>query len=214
MPSTRDQAQEHLNSYVEAFERCVRGALDEFTTEYGPLRHKLSKRSQASIIHDLMVANFRAEFGTARDSVGPVAVHHKNNLSLVVVENGRYKIKLKKLDERLLAKNIPTQAALRFVWQQLAFKQVEPPTHLHIGYQVVDEASLTSSKVWVTCPAGNQVGWSWELTDGATATGTPNAEIKQLAPAPAEKPPRRVKLKRQEGEASVEENDGTASGSA
>lgn len=197
-----NEAKADLGALSARFEQCVRGALSDYTNQYAALRYRHSKRTQASIIHDLMVARFTDEFGGAERGVAnEVALHSKGNLRLIVAGGGKYKIKMKKLDRNLAAKNIPTQAALRFVWQQLSFIQVPSPTNLFIGYQVANDAELTASKVWITCPAGNVVGWDWELAsanddaDGNHRT----AEVRELDGSKSEPAPRkrRASLKKE-----------------
>lgn len=210
-----EEAKTDLGALSARFEACVRGALDDYTTQYAALRYKHSKRTQASIIHDLMVARFSEEFGAAERGVAnDVAVHSKGNLRLIVAAGGKYKIKMKKLDSKLAAKNIPTQAALRFVWQQLSFVHVPNPTNLFVGYQVANDAELTASKVWITCPAGNVVGWEWELAQANDAADEKKqvAEVQKLDESRNEGAPkkRRASLKKELVEKRSEKAHGTA----
>lgn len=209
-----DEAKADLGALSARFESCIRGALNDYTTLYAALRHKHSKRTQASIIHDLMVARFTEEFGEAERGVASdVAVHSKGNLRLIIAADGKYKIKMKKLDGNLAAKNIPTQAAIRFV-QQLSFAQVPAPTNLFIGYQVANDAELAASKVWITCPAGNDIGWEWELTHSSDEADVKRqvAELPKFNEFVEEPTPkkRRASLKKELVAKLFEKIDGTA----
>jgi len=165
MVKTRPQAEADLGPYVKTMCTVVKGALDEYVRDYALLRHKLSPRSQSSIINDLMVFFSKEAFA---ENPG-VSVVKKRGSFLVSFATG-YVIKLKKLDRKLQASNILTNAVLDFNTQTAAKKPFQPqlpgmpppPTNLHVGYQVVDIA-LTNSKVWIVCP-GAEDRWSWEIT--------------------------------------------------
>jgi len=200
MTSTLAEAQVDLAPYVAAFERCVRAALAEYVEKYATVRHKHSRRTDASILHDLMASQFKSEFGAAGDKLGPVFVDTKGNLVQVVALQGKYKAKLKKLDAKLFTRNVPTVSSLKFVWQQTSFVEIPAATNIHIGYQLpTTEASFGASKVWVTCPNGDEVGWSWELDalqKAREASERAAAEVVQLPSAVPAKPKRgRVSLK-------------------
>lgn len=165
MVKTRPQAEAELAPHVKTMCAVVKSALEEYVRDYGPLRHKLSARSQSSIINDLMVFFSKASFA---DNPGVSVV--KKSGSFVVNFASGYVIKLKKLDKQLRAANIVTNAVFDFNNQVQAKRSIQEelpgmppaPTNLHVGYQVVDIA-LTSSKVWIVCP-GSEEGWSWEIT--------------------------------------------------
>lgn len=212
MVSSLEEAKADLAEYAETFERCVRDALGDYVAEFKEQRHKLSKRSQASIIHDLIADRLKSTYGTERDGEDQVFVHKKGNLNQVIIGRGKYKARMKKLDAKLLSRSIPTESVLRFVWQesQRSFDETPAPTHLHLGYQIVDDAALTASKVWITCPNGDQVGWQWELTAVADAAAAAAAAIAQIVPATAQ-PTKRMSVKRPENPAA--EADDAADGS-
>ncbi|MCY1018255.1 hypothetical protein [Pyxidicoccus sp. MSG2] len=165
MLKTRPQAEAELAPHVKTMCAIVQGALEEYVRDYAQLRHKLSARSQSSIINDLMVFLSKERFAENPE----VKVVKKRGSFLVNFASG-YLIKLKKLDKNLRAANIPTQAVFDFNNQTQAkepFQAELPgmppaPTNLHVGYQLLGIA-LTSSKVWIVCP-GAEEGWSWEIT--------------------------------------------------
>ena len=215
MVSSLDEAKADLAEYAETFERCVRDALKDYVDQFKEQRHKLSLRSQASIIHDLIVEHLKAAFGTERDGREEVFIHRAGNLNRIIIGRGKYKARMKKLDEKLLTRNIPTDAVLRFIWQenQRSFDEIPAPTHIHLGYQIVDDAALTASKVWITCPNGDQIGWRWELTavaDAAAAQAAATAQILPVVPV-VEQPAKRMSVKRPENPAA--EADDAADGS-
>jgi hypothetical protein len=183
---------------LERAERCIRAALGEYATDYAKLRYRHSKRSEASLIHDLMVRQFEREFGNARDNSGRDGVHRRGNARLALFMGGQYQAKLKKMDGARRTRNIPTQAALRFQWQepQLTFEQIPCPTNLNIGYQPPGDGTLASSKVWVTCPHGNVLAWSLELrfVQVAEDAATERAKIVHADPEVTSKK-RRTRIK-------------------
>jgi hypothetical protein len=159
--TTRD-----LGPHINTLEMCIRRALAEFVADYAGKRHKLTKRSEASIINDLMVNHCEGAFGSARDNGGAIGVHRSGNRRLVLFEDGQYQVKLKKLDAGLRTRNIQTQSVFNFIWQakQMTFEEIPEPTNLHAGYQLVEDAALTTARIWITCPNGDTIGWQTELT--------------------------------------------------
>lgn len=213
MAAVLSQAQTDLAPYAARLEGCVRKALDEYVKGYKKLRRRHSKRTQASIIQDLMVAAAEDEFGSAERGVAKdVAVYTKGNLRFIAVNGGLYKIKLKKLDQHRAASNIPTQAALSFC-QQMCFDSIPSSTNLHLGYQVLNDAALTESKVWIACPTGSAVGWEWELVEADTSTRAVT-EVVPIKPARSAVPERkrsgRVKVKPEVAKKLDKKNNGTA----
>lgn len=198
MIRTLEMAQGDLAEYVRAFETCVRDALQDFVTDFAPQRHKLSAITQANIIHDMIVYRVEQHFGTDRDT--RAFLHRKGNLKQLVIGGGLYKARLKKVDEKLLTKNIATRAATSFIWQedQRSFAETPAPTNINVGYQIVNPAALTESKVWVTCPFGNTVAWEWELSavaDERAAAGTAMGQVTAATP-PATGRQKRVNVKK------------------
>lgn len=160
------QSQQDLAKEAPLIEGAIRAALQRFTDEHAALRRDYSARSQASIVHDLMIAETRK----ALDGRPGVRCMITKGTFVVVVRQ-TYVIKLKKLGDRLRSCNIRTQALLDFIYQrpmQLTLAEVPAETHLIIGYKPT-QTELLSATIWVTCPLGSGVRWSWKLeTDSVT----------------------------------------------
>jgi hypothetical protein len=202
MIRSRDEAQGDMALHAPRIQQAITQALAQYMKEHGGLRHGYSARTEASIIHDLMVAHLRVQL----DGVPGVAFHLKRNLFLVGVD-GKYTIRAKKLDKKLQPKNIPTQQVLDFLNQaQLELPGAENPTNIHVGYQRNDDAELTKAAIWMTCTGGGVPGWSWPLSAEAGDFGM----VEPVAPAtplpvtpvqPAVRVRPRVQLQEQQTEA-------------
>lgn len=198
MTASLEQTQSDLNSYEGRLRDCVVRALDEYASEIGKFAYRHSKRSQASLIHDYMVDAIQAEFA---DEAG-IKFSTKRNLFTANFFNN-YLIKLKKHDRRLRTRNIPTQLVLDWLDQ----KQLELPgmpdeaTKLHLGYQ--PGATLSASKIWLTCPDGSALDWKWEL-----AGDEPLELPSQPGPKPKPKPVRPRVVKPAEDHAEADEPGG------
>lgn len=142
-----------LRPYVADLCECVQSALEDFAREHGPYRHRYTTRTEASIIHDYMVDHVKRRF--------PFKLHQ--NLFLLEL-NGKYLIKLKKLDKQLRSRNYPTQMVLDFLTQQqLELFDLPTPINLQLGYQR-HPIEVTQSKVWLTRPNGRLLDWMWPLS--------------------------------------------------
>ena len=172
MIRTRDQAQNDLADVAPLLDGAIRAALQRFTDEHKPQRHYYSPRTQASVIHDLMVQEARrAVAGVA----GVKCMVIKGGFVLLVRQT--YVIKLKKMDGRLRTKNVPTQTVIDFNNQkplQMDLPDVPPETHLVFGY-VPHGAELLKSAVWVTCPKGRRHRWVWMVEKREMADVVPFA---------------------------------------
>jgi hypothetical protein len=175
MVSSKDAVARDLGPYLDTLGACVRGALEDFMENYSKQRRLMTKRSEASLIHDLMVRRCDRAFGDVRDNGGTHGVLKSGNSRLVLFKDGRIRVKPKKMDKKHRTRNIDTQAVLRFVFQvpQMSFAQIPAPTNLHVGYVVDDDAAITSAAVWITCPSGHDVGWELELKPTTKASPIP-----------------------------------------
>jgi hypothetical protein len=102
---------------------------------------------------------------------------------------GSYRIKLKKLGQRLETSNNPTQRVLDFLLQKVSevydlFGNTEL-VNLHLGY-VPNEMNLLESTVWITRPSGlGRNEWVYELQPEAleTVATIPQPTMPDVAPA-------------------------------
>jgi hypothetical protein len=162
-----EDAQQELGPHAPLIYRAIEKALAEFMDNHALLRYRYSARTEASIIHDLMVAHLRQDL----DGIPGIGFRVKRNLFLVGVD-GKWTIRVKKLDRKLMSSNIMTQQVMDFLTQvQLRIPGVDEPTNLQAGYQR-QGAQVTDSPVWLTCPNGQRVEWAWRL-EGAAADTSP-----------------------------------------
>jgi hypothetical protein len=194
--ATKEEIKAELNEFLPRFRECVSRALQRYVDEYKALRHLHTTRTDASIIHDLMVNESKKAFGDASDpeATGRARVHKKGNLVQVVVDN-RFKFRLKRLDRQGRARNIPTQSVLNFNDQQQAFEQVPDPVNLYLGYQLPNGLTFTEATVLVMCPDGTEVGWSFVIEPLVAQVLTLQPEAAAAAAAQAAPSKRKAKLK-------------------
>jgi hypothetical protein len=203
MSDTKDEVQEALGPVASEWATHVRDALTEFVTDLGPARHKLSKSSEAFIISDLLRLKFAGAYPDLRDAKGKVGIFKKGNRFLVVVENGKLVVKIKKLNSALLTSKSNTDSYKNFVEQQPCLPGFSMPTNLHLGYQVQNEAEVASSKIFIVRPNGAKLN-SWHLEikpsavdPAALAPVVPinkkkRVTVKKSAKNPAPKPAKRT----------------------
>lgn len=181
MMRTEQQARDDLHDYFPQLHAIVRRAVADFLKDYGHLRADQTKRTEASIIHDLMAKHSRMQF----DEDPGIKLSLENNLFLVHV-GGKYSIKLKKLINGKPANNV-TQTVIRFRDQprQQELPGVEPPpTNLYLGYErSEDSVELTDLPVWLVCPRGRGIAWAICLDDevGVATTADSGAHIVPFA---------------------------------
>jgi hypothetical protein len=174
MLRTREQAQAELGDVAPLLEGAIRTALERYPAEHATQRRDYSRRSQSSLIHDLMVAETKKQM---EGRSGVVCMTTKG--TFVVVVRQTYIIKLKKMGSGLQTSNIRTQALLSFMNQkpmQLTLAAVPAETHLIFGYQPRG-TELLSSSVWAICPMGKRVRWSWTLETAAPIVRMAPAEL-------------------------------------
>jgi hypothetical protein len=168
-PQTLVEARADLEPFHEELCACILRAHARYLADHGDVRYLQTKRSQASNVHDYMVDEVK-QLCESRGG-GRLSYTLKNNLFLLHVD-GRYSVKLKKLDHHLRTSNIPTQLVMDFLSQkQLELVGVEAPTNLQLGYQQ-DLTGTGRPRVWVTCPDGSGFEWVWELNAPETDAST------------------------------------------
>jgi hypothetical protein len=186
MIRSRQDAERDLAERKLGLLNSIREALREYVRDHASLRHRYSKRTQASIIHDLMVSQIKATF----DGKPGVAWHVKNNAFEINFDD-KYKFRLKKFGPRLLTRNIPTQAVIAFEEQeQMDLPTLPSPTNVHLGYKLND-IEIATSPIWITCPGGWRLtSWAWELTAEEVA-----APVLPVVPEQPAAPTRRVVIR-------------------
>lgn len=187
-------AKKDLKPILARLHDVVQAALKEFVADYQGLRHKMSSRSIASVIHDLMRWHMEQVFPEGNSS-GVSCFERKSKLFVATVED-KYQIKLKKLNRNFRTSNVMTQQTFAFLNNagQLTLEGIPDPTNLHLGYRQEKQAELLTSEIWLTCPNGeNPPHWTMQIVAPSGA---------QVIPIPQEQPDkgakRRVKPRKQE----------------
>jgi hypothetical protein len=131
--------------------------------------YRMRTGTQANLLRDYIVEKIRAEFPDGEDGISH---HNRRGLFLLNIKN-RYCLRFKKLDRRLRTRNIPTQMTLDFLLQRPLelFPELAPVTHLNVGYK--PGVTLSESTVWITCPNGEVLAWTWGLSEGAETIQIP-----------------------------------------
>jgi hypothetical protein len=158
----------------------IQSALKEFIESYRELRHKMSSRSAASVIHDLMRWHMEQEFPEG-NAAGVRCVLKRSKLFVVMIAD-KYQIKLKKLDRNFRTFNVMTQQTFDFLNNagQLTLDGFPDPTNLHLGYRQQKQAELLTSEIWLTCPNGeSQPHWTMQIVPSGGAQVVPIPQDKQ-----------------------------------
>ena len=161
-----DALPDNLRRYTSGLHACVREALVEFVADHRDRRADYTSRTEASIIHDLMVKHAKARFPSYA---------LKQNL-FVILLGYDYLIKLKRLDRHLRTSRIPTNLSLQFEDQcQLTLFDDLDRWNLYLGYQV-DPIEVLKSRIWLVQPDGHGIRFAAELT-------SESSNVVEFAPA-------------------------------
>jgi hypothetical protein len=200
MIRSKQEAQSDLGRFAGLLFASVRNGLREFR-QYGPLRYRHRKRTDSSIINDLIVDQARQNFADI-----PGVEFTDRYKCFLLGFFGRWVVKFKKLDENLRPAISDTQTFLDFVNQQAApeLPGAEGPTNLHLGYLRLNQVALEDSSVFLVCPQGRRLSWEWELLDDGSGLLVPSPLIPQVdLPRTRQVLPRRI----QEPAAEAEDGD-------
>jgi hypothetical protein len=158
MIRSKEQAQRELGVYIDYFVSTVQEGLKLFR-EYGPMRFRHRRRTDSSIINDLIVDQAKINFS------GLPGVSFTDRYAVFMLGfHSSYVVKIKKLDKNLRSKNIQTDNVLDFVGQTPEIPGAEGPTNLHLGYQRQSSSELETSTIWLVCPDGpRRIAWEWSL---------------------------------------------------
>src|SRR5687768_5033542 len=121
----RDSLPEDLRPYEADLYRIVRDGLDLFDQRYGTFRGVQSLTAQRRNVHDCMVEMARKILGEK---------HCKRRGNLFYLEIGRYRVKLKKFNEKLMTSSYLTQAVFEFLSQAVHRLFDYDVENLQLGY--------------------------------------------------------------------------------
>lgn len=145
-----------LGAYLILIRACFLRAWDEYQSLPIEQRIKLTARSRANVIHDLIVYAVRQAF----DSVADIRLMEINKLFLMAVGCDLV-LRFKKLDESLRSSGIPTQQSIEFS-SQGDLPGIEKVTHLEAGY-CLNDLETAIEGIYICCPNGTSVLWYYEI---------------------------------------------------
>lgn len=158
---SKNQTQTDLKPYIARLSGCVDGAIRAFQAQQATALYLMRSVTQANLLRDYIVDRVKAEFP---DGEGGITHHERRGLFLLNIKNAYY-LRVKKFGRRHQTSNSPTQLCLDFLWQAplVLFPELPAAAHLNLGYK--PGVTLVESTVWITCPNGNDVDWTWQLSE-------------------------------------------------
>lgn len=164
-----DITEEEFREYIpkdieEAIYSCITSAIKDHKEQYRDLNYRHSGRTNANIIHDLIVHNVKTYFQNRQDT----RCYTKRNCFQLVINNGSdfgkiCIIRFKKLNKnRIASHNIPQYQISEYEQMNL----LGPTANLNAGYMFTGlDVSL-----FITSPSDSKRNeWEWELSIVASA---------------------------------------------
>jgi hypothetical protein len=147
----------HVGPHFEAFVRIIRDAFGMYDGISPTLRLDFDATARANDRYCLIARNAERAF----QSILGVRVARKGRVLFLVV-NERFRLRFKKLDNRLRPSAYPTGQYALFMSQTQELPGLEM-TNLIVGYRL-DQFGMLSG-IYIVCPMGAQNLWSHELHD-------------------------------------------------
>lgn len=167
MHMRKSQAKRLLVPFENILHGIPTGAVMEYIQDFASVRYRLGKRSDASIIHDLML-----DFAANRlDCLAEFTPRHSQGLHYYLVSDGQLSatLRFKKLDDRMRSSNIPTQQTFLFNHQEPQYElpNMPPVANLTLGY-TLNTTRTSASSVFIVMPDGDRNIWTWQLQGPST----------------------------------------------
>lgn len=144
--------------YLEKIHECIVLAWKDYNKECESIRHKISPRTRAGIVHDNMKYHAKRIF----DGVRNVSYIERRGLFLLIFHS-RVCIRFKKLDGRMMSSSIPTQQTL-FYLNQLEIPEIPEIEEKMIAGYKLDRLQSDIEGIHVTYPRGTRnIPWHLEL---------------------------------------------------
>ena len=189
-----------LEPYESRLYETLRDGLALFEQRYGLWRGTMTLTGERMNVHDCLREVAKANF--------PNEYRENGQTFELVLSQGLYRVRLKKLDQYLRTSNYPTQEAFAFMSQndtpvtRVLFEHLVP-IRLVLGY-VPDGIDVTNSALWLTQPKGLTVTPSWQYrldraVDAAepltaTSPDVPGEGNARVMPRSEEKPTKAKKI--------------------
>ncbi|MGA7438333.1 MAG: hypothetical protein WBW32_09425 [Luteibacter sp.] len=150
---TVEQAVERLAPYLPALHGALVEAWTTWQQQTAPT-FASSRRSRATVVHDIILTNIRRAV--------PSAVEQNVRNLVMFVFDDSIAIRIKKFDDELCPKNIPTRQVLSFRRQE-DIDGLPSMHHLELGY-VLDHLQTQISSIHLVCPSGKKAhAWSFDV---------------------------------------------------
>jgi hypothetical protein len=180
---SKDDAERCLGPYLPTIKTCIDGGWAAWKQHYAAREHVLDARARASIVYCETLALAKAAF----DGAEGVRFVKKRGLSLSYI--GEVALRFKKLKRNGTCSNVPTQQQ-RCLQMQIEIPGFLPSTYVNAGY-VLDPLQQEIERVLVSCQLADKVIWS--IRPGQDGRGTSGGLVTRLPVAPALRPARRVR---------------------
>lgn len=159
---TEFEAKMILDPYIERLHKAILDAVNSYFSNpaLALLRSKMTKRSDASICHDLIVENLKSVF----DGEPGIKWSYSNKLFLFIVK-GQIVLRFNLFDSNKLSHRIQTGQLIAYNNQQFDEPELDidtPDGLLYAGY-LINPLRTGASNVFITCRYQNHNVWEWEL---------------------------------------------------
>lgn len=154
----QEKARTLLGPYLGTLRSVVQGGFSDYLKAYAPTAYLHSARTRASLIHDHIVERARRAFD--QSEIHYLHIHQRNLFDF----RGAFLIQFKKLDERLMPSNYPTQTAWDFAAQEDLQDIPSVLPRLTVGY-VPNRLWTAITGVFVSKTMGGGLEWSISVDD-------------------------------------------------
>lgn len=161
-PIDKKKAMTIINPHIERIKRAIFTGVDFYLNgDSFKDRHRLSPRTDASIIHDLIIDEVENEF----TGVNGTYCKTSSNLFMLIIDSAVV-LRFKKFDDKLLGSGINTQQSLAFNLQdsaQLELDGMPAEGLLYVGYRL-NELNTKLNDIHITNRYNNYNIWEWNIT--------------------------------------------------
>lgn len=159
MISQYDSLSEAVENHLVRIGEIIDDSHTAYSDTHQHDRHKISRRSRASLIRDYIV--FEVTHWVAGDPLLRIMTPHGR---VIIQLNDKVFMQFKKMDMKKRVSNSKTEPARRITQQlPLDLEGMPPdPVYIHAGY-VLDHTESFIANIYVTYQVGNQVRWFTEI---------------------------------------------------
>jgi hypothetical protein len=150
-----------LQPHLADFYKIVSSAWDDYQSLPAEALVRFTPRSQASIVHDFIVAR-AAKYCEQHDDVVQFEVGGMKG----ILVSDKYAIRFKKLDNLGLPRNQPTFQVTQFRSQE-NLDGLPDVIHLELGY-ITDQFDIEVKEIRLVCPSGKDANL-WEVAISETS---------------------------------------------